>query len=382
MKTYNVKITFENKEDETYWSSLLDTSMKCYNDVASISFKEKIKLSLSEVHKVVYNRMREKYPLIPSQAVIKIYKDVISNYRTSKRKSIIQRKNPVLRLDKRLYSNLTPTSIKLTSFRRNKRSEAKFVLYDKFVELSKQHVMSDPLIFMKGNDFYLSITFKTEEKPVLGDECLGVDLGIKRIVTTSDGFIIKGTKVNGIKRKLRYLKRSLQSKGTKSAKRHLKKLAKKECNINKNYAHYVCNEILKTDKDIIVLEDLKGIKSKTSKTKEGYKRKRHNNMIAQVPFFMIRTILSYKAPLLGKKVVTVSPSYTSQMDCRTSKCSGKRMGCRYYCDDGIMFDADWNAAINIRNRYKHSTPSVLPLDGKMNLVDRVQSIIQSKLTSC
>ena len=105
-------------------------------------------------------------------------------------------------------------------------------------------------------------------------------------------------------------------------------------------------------------------------------------MIAQVPFFMIRTILSYKAPLLGKKVVTVSPSYTSQMDCRTSKCSGKRMGCRYYCDDGIMFDADWNAAINIRNRYKHSTPSVLPLDGKMNLVDRVQSIIQSKLTSC
>lgn len=382
MKTYNIKITFENKEDETYWSSLLNTSMKCYNDVASIIFKEKIKLSLSEVHKAVYNRMREKYPLIPSQAVIKIYKDVISNYRTSKRKSIIQRKNPVLRLDKRLYSNLTPTSIKLTSFKRNKRSEAKFVLYNKFVELSKQYVMSDPLIFMKGNDFYLSITFKTEEKPVLGDKCLGVDLGIKRIVTTSDGFIIKGTKVNGIKRKLRYLKRSLQSKGTKSAKRHLKKLAKKERNINKNYAHYVCNEILKTDKDIIVLEDLKDIKSKTSKTKERYKKKRHNNMIAQVPFFMIRTILTYKAPLLGKKVVTVSPSYTSQMDCRTSKCSGKRIGCRYYCDDGIIFDADWNAAINIRNRYKHSTPSVLPLDGKMNLVDRVQSTTQSKLILC
>lgn len=376
MKTYNIKITFETKEDETYWSSLLNMSMKCYNDVASIIFKEKIKLSLSEVHKAVYNRMREKYPLIPSQAVIKIYKDVISNYRTSKRKTIIQRKNPVLRLDKRLYSNLTPTSIKLTSFKRNKRSEAKFVLYDKFVELSKRYVMSDPLIFMKDKEFYLSITFKTEEKPVLGDKCLGVDLGIKRIVTTSDGLIVKGTKVNGIKRKLRYLKRSLQSKGTKSAKRHLKKLSKKERNINKNYAHYVCNEILKTDKDIIVLEDLKGIKSKTSKTKEGYKRKCHNNMIAQVPFFMIRTILTYKAPLLGKKVVTVSPSYTSQMDCRTSKCSGKRIGCRYYCDDGIIFDADWNAAINIRNRYKHSTPFILPLDGKINLVDRVQSMTQ------
>ena len=376
MKTYNIKITFETKEDETYWSSLLDTSMECYNDVASIIFKEKIKLSLSEVHKAVYNRMREKYPLIPSQAVIKIYKDVISNYRTSKRKTIIQRKNAVLRLDKRLYSNLTPTSIKLTSFKRNKRSEAKFVLYDKFVELSKRYVMSDPLIFMKGEEFYLSITFKTEEKPVLGDKCLGVDLGIKRIVTTSDGLIVKGTNVNGIKRKLRYLKRSLQSKGTKSAKRHLKKLAKKERNINKNYAHHVCNVILKTDKDIIVLEDLKGIKSKTSKTKEGYKRKRHNNMIAQVPFFMIRTILTYKAPLLGKKVVTVSPSYTSQMDCRTSKCSGKRIGCRYYCDDGIIFDADWNAAINIRNRYKHSTPFTLPLDGKINLVDRVRSMTQ------
>lgn len=370
MKTYNIKITFETKEDETFWSNLLISSMDCYNDVAKIIFDEKTKLNLSEVHGVVYSKMREKYPLIPSQAVIKIYKDVISNYRTTKRKTLVKRTNPVLRLDKRLYSDLKQDSIKLTSYRPNKRSLVKFVLYKKFIDLTKNYIMCDPLIFKRGNNFFLSVTFKTEIKPVLSDNCLGVDLGVRRIATTSDGIVIKGTKINGIKRKIRFLKRKLQSKGTKSAKRHLKKLAHKEKNLNKNLAHQVCNKILETDKDIIVLEDLKGIKQKTSKTKEGYRRKKHNNMLSQIPFFMIREILTYKALSLGKKVVTVSPLFTSQMDCRTSKCNGKRIGCRYYCNDGSVLDADWNAAINILKRYKRSASFKLPIDGNLYLVDR------------
>ena len=78
---------------------------------------------------------------------------------------------------------------------------------------------------------------------------------------------------------------------------------------------------------------------------------------------------------MGKRVETVSPSYTSQIDCMTGKRDGQRKGCRYYSSSGIVYDADWNAAINIRNR-KHSTSFITPIDGKLNLVDRLMSTSQ------
>ena len=93
-------------------------------------------------------------------------------------------------------------------------------------------------------------------------------------------------------------------------------------------------------------------------------------MMSQVPFYQLKQILTYKAPLRGKRVETVSPQYTSQMDCRNQSKEGcTRKGCRFYTADGLVFDADWNAAINIANRH-HPTPFCLPLDGRLNFVGR------------
>jgi len=62
-------------------------------------------------------------------------------------------------------------------------------------------------------------------------------------------------------------------------------------------------------------------------------------------------------------VITVCPSYTSQIDHRTGKKDGLRKGCRYYGTDGTIFHADINAAINIAIRSKHPVSQV----GKANL---------------
>ena len=375
MKTYNTRLLFNCQEDYLHWKNLLETSMSAYNDISRMIFDSKISLGLTKVHALVYEPIREKYPTIPAQSVIKMYKDAISNLRSCKRKSCPIRLNPSMRLDKRLYSKLCPTSISLPSSKRNKRVVVKFQTYDKFNELASIYTMTDPLIFMKNNEIWLSVTFNVPSKPVVDETYLGVDLGIRRIFTTSDGLSYKGKELNALKRKIRYNRRKLQSKGTKSAKRKLKKLAHKERNVNKNYTHLICNKILDTDKSVIVLEDLKGIKQKTSKTKEGFKRTKHNNRISQVPLFMIKEVLTYKATHVGKRVESVSPSYTSQIDCMTCKRDGQRKGCRYYSSTGVIYDADWNAAINIRNR-KHSTSFDTPIDGKLNLVDRLQSISQ------
>ena len=58
------------------------------------------------------------------------------------------------------------------------------------------------------------------------------------------------------------------------------------------------------------------------------------------------------------------------------KKDGTRKGCRYYCANGIVLDADWNASINIACR-KHSISFNTPVDGQLNFLDRVQSITQS-----
>ena len=100
-------------------------------------------------------------------------------------------------------------------------------------------------------------------------------------------------------------------------------------------------------------------------------------------FILFKSILTYKATLVGKQVVSVSPIYTSQTDCRTNKRDGKRLGCRYYCADGIVFDADWNASVNIAQKSKHPLSNVLPIDGTLQFLSgREQSTSQSSRTFC
>jgi IS605 OrfB family transposase len=52
----------------------------------------------------------------------------------------------------------------------------------------------------------------------------------------------------------------------------------------------------------------------------------------------------------GSAVVLVNPAYTSQMDSRTGCLDGKRQGDRFYCSDGVVLQADQNAARNVLAR--------------------------------
>lgn len=173
----------------------------------------------------------------------------------------------------------------------------------------------------------------------------------------SDGRLIIDKKFNKEKRTLRYLKSQLKSAGTKAARKHLNKLRRKEKNKNKNQVHLVVNEILKTNANVIALENLKGIKAKKHKNQ-------NKNAISQVPIFELRTVLTYKAMNMGKHVCLVSPAYTSQIDNISGIREGDRRGCRFYAKSGLVYDADLNAAINIARRSKHPISQGNILDGQ------------------
>ena len=369
-KTYNIELKMSD-ETKLHWLNLLNQSKNAFNFCAKLGMEEKIPCNIKSFHDTMYNRIREKFPLIPSQGAIKIYKEVLSTIRSiksnkHKNPKTPQRKHLSLHLDKRMYSKLSVDGIYLSTKVPGKREHCTFMLYDKVKELFATYTFADPLIFARKGKLYLSVPFEVPTAPCADETSIGVDVGIKRFFVTSEGKYFKDKAYLTKRRKIRYLKRKLQSKGTKSAKRHLKKLSVKERNISKDMIQRSTSALLRSTKaSIIVLEDLKRLKKNTSVTNDGYKRKRHNNALSQVPINAFKEVLMHKAQLVGKRVETVSPVYTSQTDSRTNKRDGKRQGCRYYCSDGVVLDSDWNAAINIANRGNHPHSKPIPLDGSL-----------------
>ena len=383
VQTYNIPLLMDDA-NATHWHNILICARDAYNTCTKLLHESKASLSLKNVHNLCYNIIRTDFPSLSSQMVIKCEQaaaSALKSIKTNKHKNadIPQRKALTMTLDKRLYGLITPEGITLTGAQKNKRSLILFNAYPKATEMLKTYKACDPTIFYRNGQFFLSIPFEIPEKPIQSDECIGVDLGARMLFVTSEGKAFRDTTYLKRRREIRYLKRCLQYKGTKSAKRHLKKVRNKEHNLSKDMCYRASKTLINsTEASIIVLEDLSKIKKNTSRTSDGYKRVKHNNALSQVPFYEFKRIIGYKAPVAGKQVETVSPMYTSQMDCRTSTRDGERHGRRYICSDGIIFDSDWNASINIGQRSNHLVSSKLPIEGQLIiLTSREPSTSQS-----
>ncbi len=370
MLTYNVKLILE-ESDKKRLLAVLEAERWAFNYCSTKHFRKDKprKNSVIELHAACYHAIRTERPDIPSQIVIRAEQSCLAAYRTVKSnrhrlEEPVNKKALSIRLDKRIYRFTGKTSLAITAIE-GKRIPMRFEPYPKMAELMAQHEMCDPLIFERDGQFWLSLSFDNPEPAHKEGLALGVDLGVNRAIVTSEGVIFKDKRYNAQKRRLRYLKRQLKSavdvKKSKSAKRHLKKLARKEMRKSRNQTHLIVNQLLANPATTYVLEDLTGLKQKTSK-KRG---PRINNKVSQAPFYLIKQTLTYKARALGKRVTTVSPFETSQRDNRTGKKDGERRGSRYYARDGVVFDADCNAAINIAKRSKLPFSRGNVLDGQV-----------------
>lgn len=377
MITYSVKLKVE-KEIKDRLIKTLEFHSLAFNQASSIKFNKGLKNSIVDLHREFYSNFRKNNPDSLADYTIQAENECLSAYRSIKSNKHkidkpIEKKNLSCRLNKHLYSlDLRSHFIKISCVG-GKRVNIHLDFYEKIDELFSKYKASDPLIYIKNNDIYLAFSFKANEFPVINSKlAIGVDLGIRRIASVSDGRIIQDKQYLKNKRKIRFLKRQLKSaihtKKSKSAKKHLKKLKRKESNQTRNFCHKVCNEILKTNANTIVLEDLTQIKNPKNKNKQKYK---NLNKISQVPFFQIRTFLTYKAHLKNKQVEVINPAYTSQIDYRTGLKDGIRKGCRYYGKDNTVLDSDLNASNNIVIRSKLPTSCLTlcsALDGQASVI--------------
>ena len=270
--SYNAILNFPNKETKSRYKEVLEVEKDCYNYLSQlfdrIDFKHH-RLSRYDVQSKYYKELREKFPLLSSQMVLKAILEAVGNWTTciANEKDNFEppiKKNLSMVLDKRLYSNLISNSVELTvpGFKRVRCTFDSYKQLDQLFELYKPQNCN---VFYRSGQFYLTIQFDVPEIEHIEGEALGVDRGIRRIVTCSDGTGWINRDFNRERRKLRYLRSCLKAKNTKSAKRHLKKLSHTERNRSKNEVHRVVNWLLAKDYTTYVLEDLSKIKKSTSK---------------------------------------------------------------------------------------------------------------------
>jgi len=182
------------------------------------------------------------------------------------------------------------------------------------------------------------------------NKSVGIDLGIKTLMVTSDGEYIPNKKyIINSQFKLRRWQRKL-SKSQKDGNNRKKlriKVAKihRRCTRQKeHYYHQITNKII-NDNQVIVLESLK--------IKNMMKNQSLALNIVDASWGLLKSMLEYKSSWYGRQIVNIGTFFPSSKMC--SGCGNVKekllLSQRTYdCEScGLSLDRDLNAAINIRN---------------------------------
>ena len=199
--------------------------------------------------------------------------------------------------------------------------------------------------------WFLYVSVEVPE-PALIDPAgfLGVDMGIANIAYDSDGTRHAGDRLNGYRRRQLRLRKRLQEKGTKSARRLLARRRRKEArhaaHVNHRIAKTIVTEAARTGRGIAV-EDLTGIRERVRL------RKPQRVTLHSWSFHQLGGFLTYKARRQGLPLVAVDPRYTSQTCHRCGHRDKRNRPCQetFHCRScGVVAHADHNAALNIAQR--------------------------------
>lgn len=337
-------IKFKLQENSILKDTIL-TYSQIYKYIISIGLKNKT-CNKIKLHKLTYMSIRKRYPCFPS-ALVQTVRDVAAETlkRTKLRKSIKTKKYSSIRLDKRcLRIDKKNNLISMSSI----KGRIKFNYVD--TKHSKRYIDWKPIagtLSYKHKNLFLNLMVE-KEKPILKQfkdiDVLGIDRGINNILVTSDNKFYNSKKLRLVKGRYQYNKKVLQSKGTKSAIRKLKKISGKERRFVSDMNHCLSKDIAESDFKVFAIEKLTRMTNK----KLG---KRFNRKLGNWSFKQFENYLEYKAEALGKQVVRVNPRYTSQKCSNCNKVKKtNRNGNLYSCDCGFQLHADLNASRNIAER--------------------------------
>ena len=360
---------YPNKQQEQVINKILGCYRFVYNHMLARKQQEytdnKISLSLCDISKYFHNTLcrDEKYSWIKEQNTHVMKQSIRQMMSAYDRFFKLHSGFPKFKTKKDRQSALFP----ITAISKSNTFDTKHVslvkslknikfrcsdLYFKRLQTYKDSIRSATMSKTKSGNYFLSILIDIPQDEIIKFKqtggSVGIDLGVKDFVITSDGEIFENKhffkkQENKIKKLQKQLSRKVKgSNNREKARIKLAKVYERLVNQRENYIHSVVNELLKYY-DTICMEDLnvKGM------------LKNHNlaKAIQEVGFFRFKSVLFDKSVNNGKRVVFVDRFYPSSKTCSCCGYIYRRLTLKereWKCPDcGEIHDRDLNAAMNI-----------------------------------
>lgn len=332
--------------NEIQFNSLKET-MEAFNNacngISETAFQTKT-FNNWQLHHLVYREIREHFKL-SAQMAVRAISEVANAYKISKATKASFNLHGAMVYDPRILSwkGLEAVSI-LTLDGRQKIP----MLIGAYQEARVDKIRGQADLILRDGIFYLAATIDVPEaEPFTPKAFLGIDVGVRNIATDSDGERWVGKELNGVRSRYAKIRSKLQAKGTKSAKRLLRKRSGKEHRFTSAVNHDISKRIVQKAKDTfrgIALENLKGIRRRV--TVRGSRQRR---TIHSWSFNQLQGFVEYKAKIVGVPIVYIDPRNTS----RTCPECGhiaktNRKGEKFQCGKcAFVGHADHVAAVNI-----------------------------------
>ena len=335
--------------DETQHAELKNT-MRVFNEacnyIAEVAFREQC-ASKFALQKLVYDHVRKQFGL-SAQLTIRAIAKVVEAYKRDKSKQCFFKPTGAVVYDQRILSFKGLDSASILTLQGRLTIAMQMGEYQ-CLQFGRGHGQAD-LVLIDGV-FYLLVVIETPTAPPINPKgFIGVDLGIVQIASDSDGESVSGEAVENTRRRYHTLRKDLQSCGTRSARRHLKRIRRNEARFRRNQNHVISKKLVEKAKDTgrgIKLENLKNIRERTTVRKSD--RAKHSGW----SFFQLQSFTEYKAKREGIVVQYVDPRNTSRQcaACGHIDKANRKTQSRFQCVScGHVANADKNAAINIAAR--------------------------------
>ena len=322
-----------------------------FNRVCQIGWQQP-RINGVALHHLTYYGERESTDL-PSQLVVSARTKATEALKSAKTKQkkkekvrCPQSKRACIRYDQRTMTlNFDKRKVTLSSLKGRMQAKLLIPKYaEKYLEWKPR---SADLCLHKNGKLHLHLVFEKAFERKAIQKVVGIDLGVNRPAVTSECDFYGERRWKEVENRYFRLKRKLQAKGTKSAKRHLKKIAQKVNRFRTDCDHVLSKRLVTAygEGTLLVLEDLTDIRKRVKV------RKKQRRRIHAWSFARLKSFLEYKAIIYGCQVDYVDPRYTSQ---KCSKCEyidkrNRKTQSEFVCKRcEFKHNADLNAAKNIR----------------------------------
>ena len=318
--------------------------IKAANWLSEIVFRT-MEINPLRLHKAYYKAVREMG--LPSQLSCSLFRTVAATYKSAKS-------------NKRWKLAVFKEAVMPVVYNRDFRMTKKGVkLWGQFLKINDSRPLPssgwcDSAIKRQKGEWTLILSHKVEISEPKTEGCtVGVDMGTKRLlVATNDennkSFFYDGGALNHRRACIRRARAKVQSVGSKSSRRLLRRMSGKEAAVTEHLTHVASKALVQYAVSInakkIVVEDIRGAQDSSRKKGKAFRKTVH-----QWPYASMRSKIEYKAEAYGITLDAVSPVNTSRT---CHKCgyvlASNRKGLYFKClKCGHKDDADRNASKNI-----------------------------------